>query len=121
MKKIETDKAPKAIGPYSQGIAAGNFVFTSGQIPSDPSCTLREQTHQVIDSLEAILAEAGCKLTDVVRVDVFLKNLKDDFVPMNEEYAKRFNGAVAPVRQTIEVSQLPKGAIIEMSCIAIKP
>lgn len=118
MKKIETEKAPSAIGPYSQGVEVGDFVFTSGQIPKNQTGTLREQTHDVIDSLEAILEAAGCGLADAVRVDVFLTNLKDDFHAMNEEYAKRFNGPVAPARQTIEVSALPKQSIIEISCIA---
>ncbi len=126
LMKIETENAPKAIGPYSQGISAAQFVFTSGQIPLDPVTgnlvegDIRKQTHRVIDSLEAILAAAGCSLGHVVRVDIFLKNLKDDFAAMNEEYAKRFEGFIPPARQTVEVSQLPKGADIEISCIAIK-
>lgn len=126
LMKIETENAPKAIGPYSQGVAAAHFVFTSGQIPLDLQTgnliegDIRLQTNRVIDSLEAILEAAGCTLGHVVRVDIFLKNLKEDFAAVNEEYAKRFNGFVAPARQTIEVSALPKGASIEMSCIAIK-
>jgi 2-iminobutanoate/2-iminopropanoate deaminase len=126
IKKVETPGAPKALGPYSQGIIAGkgeSLVFVSGQLPIDPGTgklvegDIRIFTKQVIDNLEAILLAAGSSLELVVRTDVFLKDLKN-FSMMNEEYAKRF-GQPAPARQTIQVSDLPLGAPIEISCIAV--
>jgi 2-iminobutanoate/2-iminopropanoate deaminase len=128
MKKIETIHAPKAIGPYSQGIIIpekSNLIFISGQMPVDPATgkmvegDIRMLTHRVIDNLEAILIAGGSSLEKVVRTDVFLKELKRDFVAMNEEYAKRFKQPIPPVRQTIQVSELPLGALIEISCIAV--
>lgn len=129
LKKIETKEAPKALGPYSQGIAlveARPTIFVSGQLPIDPSTgklitsDIKAMTKQVIDHLEAILKSAGSGLEWVVRTDVFLKDLKD-FVAMNEEYAKRFKGETVPARQTIQVADLPMGSPIEISCIAIQP
>ncbi len=126
-KKLQTDAAPKAVGPYSQGIAvsgAKEFIFVSGQVPLDPKTgkmvegDIRVLAHRVIDNIEAILNAAGSDLKDVVRVDIFLKDLKRDFGAMNEEYAKRFTGA--PARQTIQVPELPLGALIEISCVAVK-
>lgn len=128
-KKIETSGAPKAIGPYSQGISVesnARLLFISGQLPVNPETgqivegDIQAKTHQVIKNLEAILNAAGSGLEDVVRTDVFLKDLKNDFKPMNEEYAKFFNGNAPPARQTIQVSELPMGAPIEISCIAIR-
>lgn len=126
MKKIETSKAPKAIGPYSQGIIVGpgtSLAFVSGQLPVDPETgkliegDIKALTKRVIDNIEAILLAGGSSLQRVVRTDVFLKDLKD-FAMMNEEYAKRFNLAAAPARQTVQVSELPMGSRIEISCIA---
>lgn len=128
-EKVETADAPRAIGPYSQAIfvkAANGLIFVSGQLPIDPKTgKLREGdikvlTKQVIDNLEAILKEGGSRLQNVVRTDVFLKDLKKDFAGMNEEYAKRFNGLTAPARQTIQVADLPMGSPVEISCIAFK-
>lgn len=125
--KIETSQAPKALGPYSQGIAVSEprpMVFVSGQLPIDPKTgkfvegTIQALTKQVIDNLEAVLREGGSSLELVVRTDVFLKDLKD-FAAMNEEYAKRFNGKITPARQTIQVADLPMGSPIEISCIAL--
>lgn len=125
-KKIETSKAPKALGPYSQAVALQEgrpLLFVSGQLPIDPKTgtlitgDMRILTKQVIDNLEEILHAGGSSLDRVVRVDVFLKDLKD-FAAMNEEYAKRFNGSVTPARQTIQVADLPLGSPIEISCIA---
>lgn len=126
-KKIETNDAPKAIGPYSQGVSIpmrGELLFISGQLPIDPkTVTLIEgdivrQTHRVIDNLEAILEKAGSNLKCVLRTDIFLKNLKQDFQLVNQEYAKRFCTQPEPARQTVEVSDLPLGSLIEISCIA---
>jgi 2-iminobutanoate/2-iminopropanoate deaminase len=126
MKKVETTNAPKALGPYSQGIVlsqARPLVFVSGQLPIDPKTgkliegDIKALTKQVIDNLEAVLKEGGSRLDLVLRTDVFLKDLKD-FASMNEEYAKRFTGSVAPARQTIQAAALPMGSLIEISCIA---
>jgi len=127
--QIKTTAAPQAMGPYSQGILVeGNphWIFVSGQVPIDPATgklvtgAITVLTDRVIDNIEAILKEAGSSLQQVVRVDVFLKDLKNDFNPMNEVYAQRFGGSVHPARQTVQVSELPLGAPIEISCIAFK-
>lgn len=125
-KKIETLNAPKALGPYSQGVAlteACRLIFVSGQLPINPKTgkfiegDIKEMTRQVIDNLEAILKEGGSRLDLVLRTDVFLKDM-NDFASMNEEYAKRFNGNSTPARQTIQAAALPMGSPIEISCIA---
>lgn len=127
LKKIETEHAPKALGPYSQGVVlteAGRLIFVSGQLPIDSKTgkliegDIKAMTKQVIDNLEAILQEGGSNLNLVLRTDVFLKDL-NDFASMNEEYAKRFNGSITPARQTIQVAALPLGSPIEISCIAV--
>ena len=123
MKSVETVKAPAAIGPYSQAVRSGDFVFVSGQVPIDPASGLVvaggivEQTNRVIDNLEAVLFAAGSSIEHVVKTEVFLKNMTD-FAAMNEVYANRFTGKVKPARATVEVSRLPKDAIVEISCIA---
>lgn len=128
LKKIETAKAPKALGPYSQAIeapTANSMVFVSGQLPIDPATghliegDIKTLTKQVIANLEAILSESGYSLSSVVRTDVFLQDLKD-FAAFNEEYAKHFHGNITPARQTIQVAALPLGSPIEISCIAVK-
>ena len=128
LNKIETPDAPKALGPYSQGIALNSrqdLIFVSGQLPIDPKTgklivgDIRLLTKQVIDNLDAVLRAGGSRLDLVVRTDVFLKDLKD-FAAMNEEYAKRFIGSTPPARQTIQVADLPMGSQIEISCIAVK-
>jgi 2-iminobutanoate/2-iminopropanoate deaminase len=121
-KKIETQQAPQAIGPYSQAVASPPFLFISGQLPLDPVTgklvegDIRLQVNRVLDNLEAILIAAGCSFQDVVRCDVFLKDL-NDFAILNQEYAKRFNRSVPPARQTVQV-RLPLDALVEISCIA---
>lgn len=126
MKKVTTDPALKAIGPYSQAViipSNSQLVFVSGQLPVDTkSGTLIEGniqilTSQVIDNIEEILLAAGSSLKNVIRTDVFLTDLKE-FSKMNEIYSKRFTGAVLPVRQTVQVAALPIGSPIEISCIA---
>jgi 2-iminobutanoate/2-iminopropanoate deaminase len=122
---IRTEHAPKAIGPYNQGISAGPFVFTSGQIGMDPATGtlveggIKEQTERTLGNVAAVLEAAGCTLADVTLSTVYLKDM-DDFAPMNEVYAKFFTEA-APGRATVEVSRLPKDALVEVSCIAVKP
>ncbi|MEN2984837.1 MAG: RidA family protein [Dictyoglomaceae bacterium] len=118
-----TNKAPKAIGPYSQAIKVGNFIFISGQIPIDPNTgeviegDIREQTKRVLENIKGILESVSCSLNNVIKTTVFLKNL-DDFSAMNEIYATYFPEN-PPARSTIEVSRLPKGVSIEIEAIAI--
>src|SRR5262245_18160782 len=128
LKKIKTDKAPSAIGPYSQAIVVqGNhsLVFVSGQLPIDPKTgeliqgDIKALTKQTLDNIEAILIASSSSLYNVVKTEVFLKDLKRDFDGMNEEYAKRFNPQTPPSRQTIQIADLPKGSSIEISCIAL--
>lgn len=126
MKKvIATAKAPSAIGPYSQGIAAsGKMVFVSGQIPIDPATgafaadDIKGQTEQSLKNVGAILAEAGFGYEDVVKTTVLLADIAD-FGPMNEVYAKYFTGD-CPARAAFAVKGLPKGALVEIEAIAVK-
>ena len=123
MKRIvKTNKAPQAIGPYSQGVIAGNFLFISGQIAIDPdknemiSGTIEEQAEQVLKNIGAILNEAGLTYDNVVKTTVYLTDL-NDFGKMNEVYARFFKNN-PPARAAIQVSKLPKGAKIEIEAIA---
>ncbi len=124
MKRVETEHAPKAIGPYSQAVAAGPFLFISGQLPVDPETgkivegSIQSQTKQVINNLEAILAVEGLSFKDVVKTEVFLKDMQD-FPEMNAVYAERFNHPIKPARVTIQAAKLPMDARIEISCIAL--
>lgn len=125
MKVIYSKKAPKAIGPYSQAILAGRFLFLSGQIPIDPekneivSDNFKEQVMQVLKNIEAILEEAGARKEDVIKTTIFLKDL-NNFKEFNEIY-ENFFGEHKPVRSTIEVSNLPKNSKIEIEVIALIP
>jgi 2-iminobutanoate/2-iminopropanoate deaminase len=120
---ISTTDAPRAIGPYSQGIKAGGFVFVSGQVAFDPATgkliegDVRAQTERVLKNITAILDAAGSSLDQVVKCTVFLKNM-EDFVPMNEVYATFFP-TEPPARATVEVSKLPKDMLVEIDCIAL--
>ncbi len=124
-EKIATAHAPAAIGPYSQAIRLGNLVFTAGQVALDPATQqmvaggISEQTTQVLENLKAILESAGSSLAQVLKATVFLKNF-DDFAKMNEVYAKYLapEGALAPARSTVEVSRLPKDALVEIELVA---
>ncbi|MBS0604005.1 MAG: hypothetical protein JSS60_03090 [Verrucomicrobia bacterium] len=122
---VDTANAPKAIGPYSQAIAAGPYLFLSGQIPIDPSVgkvtdsTIEGQTKQVIDNIEAILASEGLSLLDVVRCDVYLKDMQD-FPEMNAIYAERFSHAAKPARTTIQAAKLPLDSRVEITCVAYR-
>ncbi len=124
MQKVETRDAPKAIGPYSQGVIAGSFLFVSGQIPLDPETgkvvgpTIQEQTRRVFANIEAILQEAGLGFEDVVKAEVYLKNM-DDFQAVNAIYAETFHHPVKPARQAMQVGRLPMDVLIEISCIAL--
>jgi 2-iminobutanoate/2-iminopropanoate deaminase len=124
LQKIETNQAPKAIGPYSQAVLVNNCLYISGQLGINPTTGKLEkddvliQVNRVLDNLEAILKEAGGSFLNVVRCDVFLKDL-NDFTIVNEAYGKRFSQPTSPARQTIQVSRLPLDALVEISCIAI--
>lgn len=116
--------APEPIGPYSQAIASGNMLFISGQIaiqkPSGNLVTgnIEDETHQVMQNLEAILQAAGMDFTHVVKSTIFLKDM-NNFPKVNEVYGKRFSQN-PPARETVEVSRLPKDVNVEISCIAVK-
>lgn len=122
---VQTQDAPAPVGPYNQAIAAtGTLLFVAGQIPLDPKTgemvgtgDIEAQTKQVMANLQAILAKAGASFNDVVKTTVFLADL-NDFVAMNGIYAQSFDEATAPARATVEVSRLPKGALVEIECIA---
>ena len=122
MKKIHTDKAPAAIGPYVQGKIVGNLLFASGQVPLSPETgqvigtTIEEQTQQVLKNISAILTEAGTDFDHVVKTTCFLSDI-DDFVPFNEVYATAFKSDF-PARSAVEVARLPKDVNIEIEVIA---
>jgi 2-iminobutanoate/2-iminopropanoate deaminase len=122
---ISTPDAPKAIGAYSQGVRANGLVFTAGQVAFDPKTQqivdgdISAQTERVMQNLSAILTAAGCGMQDVIRSTVFLKNM-DDFAAMNAVYTKYFSTA-PPARSTVEVSRLPKNALVEIDMIAVAP
>lgn len=120
MKIVSTEKAPAAIGPYSQAMITGDLVFTSGQIAINPatgelSGDIHEQTEQVMKNLQAVLAEAGCEMTDVIKTTCFLNDI-NDFAAFNAIYAKYFTGK--PARSCVAVEALPKGALCEVEVIA---
>lgn len=125
MKKIFTNDAPKAIGPYSHAMQSGNLVFCSGQTPLNPTTmliegvTVTEQTTLVLTNLEAVLIAAGCTRSNVLKTSVFLKNFAD-FEKMNKAY-EAFFGDHKPARTTVEVSRLPREALVEIECIAEVP
>ena len=120
MKIIQTPNAPAAIGPYSQAIAVGDLLFTSGQIPLRADGTLLEgditvQTTQVLANLKAVIEAAGANLNKVVKTTVFLKSL-DDFVAMNKVYGDTF-GSHTPTRSTVQVAKLPRDVLVEIEAI----
>ncbi len=122
MDKISTDKAPSAIGPYSQAVRAGQFVFCSGQIGIDPAtgkfigADIESQTRQVMQNLRRVLTAAGLDLNHVTKTTIFLANL-EDFSSVNEIYGAEF-GEHKPARATVQVAGLPLGALIEIECVA---
>lgn len=121
MQIIHTDKAPQAIGPYSQAVKMGDLLFTSGQIPLKPDGTLllgsvEEQTHQVFANLKAVLEAAGTSLSQVVKATVFIKNM-DDFSRINEIYGTYFT-TQPPARSCVEVARLPKDVALEIEVVA---
>jgi 2-iminobutanoate/2-iminopropanoate deaminase len=122
-KVIQTEKAPKAIGPYSQAIQAGNFLFLSGQIPLDPKTgelvkgDIRKQTQQVLENIKGVLESQGLGMEDIVKVTIFLKDI-GNFNQVNEVYATHFPSS-PPARSTVEVAKLPRDADIEIEAIAL--
>lgn len=125
LKTVKTDKAPAAIGPYSQGIIANGFLFTAGQIALDPATgqvitgDVTAQTERVLRNLTEVLAAAGASWNDVVKTSVFLHDM-NDFPAVNETYA-RLVGQARPARSTVQVSGLPRGVLIEIDAIALIP
>lgn len=123
---IVTDRAPAAIGPYSQAVRVGDLVFTSGQIPLDPKTGemvqggIEAEVRQVLDNLTAVLAAAGCAWSDVVRSTIYLADL-GDFALVNRMYGERVADGVLPARSTVQVAKLPRGAAVEIDLIAHLP
>lgn len=123
MKVISTNKAPAAIGPYSQALDLGEMLFLSGQIPVNPETgimpeSIEEQTKQSLSNVKGILEEAGLSMDNVVKATVFLSDL-NDFVAMNQVYESFFKEPF-PTRSCVQVAAIPKGAKVEIECIAVK-
>ena len=125
LRTTRTDRAPAPVGPYSQAVVAGDFVFCAGQIALDPASgelvgksDVRAQTRRVLDNLAAVLMEADSSLDHVTKTTVFLVDMSD-FAAMNEVYAERFGGH-RPARSTVPVGALPRGAKVEIECIAVR-
>lgn len=123
--KIQTSEAPAAIGPYSQAIRCGQFLYASGQIPLDPATgeivgsNVQEQTERVFQNMQAVLASAGGSLANIVKTTVFLASM-GDFKAMNEIYARYFAGTeLLPARSTVEVAELPRQVLVEIEYVAV--
>ncbi|WP_072150330.1 RidA family protein [Candidatus Kryptobacter tengchongensis] len=123
-KIVYTEKAPKPVGPYSQAVIAGDFIFTAGQIPIDPKTNqvvqgdIKEQTKQVLENLKAVLEASGATFDDVVKVTVYMRDL-NEFSAMNEIYSEYFKNS-PPARTTVEVSRLPRDVKVEIDLIAVR-
>jgi 2-iminobutanoate/2-iminopropanoate deaminase len=123
---VSTGRAPRPVGPYSQAVVAGEWIFASGQIPLDPGSgalvegEIEAQTERVLANLRAVLETAGASLADVVRTTVFLSDL-DDFQRMNAVYARHFTTSPFPARSTIQAARLPLGVKVEIDAIARRP
>ena len=123
IQTVSTEKAPKALGPYSQALRAGGFIWCSGQIPINPATnsieavTIEEQTRQVITNLKNVLETAGVSLANVVKTTVFIKDM-NDFAALNGVYAEMF-GDTKPARSCVEVARLPKDVKVEIECVAV--
>lgn len=123
-KKINTEKAPGAIGPYSQAVELEGLVYTSGQLGIDPATGelaqgVEAQTRMALENVKAILAEAGLEMTSIIKTLVFIKDMQD-FSKVNTIYAEYINGPVLPARSCVEVAALPKGGLVEIEVIAKK-
>ena len=123
IETITSENAPKALGPYSQALKTGGFIFCSGQIPINPAtnmveaATIEEQTRQAIANLKNVLEKAGSSLANVVKTTVFIKDM-NDFAALNAVYAEMF-GQTKPARSCVEVARLPKDVKVEIECIAL--
>ena len=123
-KKVTTNEAPSAIGPYSQAIVAGGFVHCSGQIALDPKTgqliagMITEQTERALENLKAVLAASGSDMSKVVKTTVYLVSM-EDFGAMNKVYGRFFSGEATPARSTVGINQLPRNALVEIDCVAI--
>jgi 2-iminobutanoate/2-iminopropanoate deaminase len=122
LTRIQTDKAPAAIGPYSQAVKVGNMVYTSGQIPMTPDGELvtgdiHDQVRQILNNLEKVLEEAGSSLQQIIKTTIYLTDM-DDFIAVNTVYGEYFSGAY-PARTTVAVKTLPKNVDVEIDAIAI--
>ena len=123
IETVSSEHAPQALGPYSQALKAGGFVWCSGQIPINPATqkidavTIEDQTRQVIQNLKAVLEKAGSSLSKVVKTTVFIKDM-NDFAALNGVYAEMF-GAARPARSCVEVARLPKDVKVEIECVAV--
>lgn len=124
IKTVSTEKAPKALGPYSQALRAGGFIWCSGQIPINPATntieatTIEDQTRQAISNLSNVLEAAGSSLANVVKTTVFIKDM-NDFAALNGVYAEMF-GDTKPARSCVEVARLPKDVKVEIECVAVE-
>ena len=122
-RSIQTTNAPAAIGPYSQAIDTGNMLFVSGQLPIEPitmtlATGIQNQTKQSLENIQQIILAAGYEINDIVKCTVFLKNM-NEFALMNESYQHFFN-THKPARAAVEVARLPKDALVEIECIAVR-
>ena len=123
-KKIDTSKAPGALGPYSQAVEIDNLVYTSGQLGICPKSGelkegVKEQTRQALENVKAILEEAGLGMNNIIKTLVFIQDM-NDFAAVNEVYAEYINGPVLPARSCVEVAKLPKGGLVEVEAVAVK-
>lgn len=123
-KKLNTSKAPGALGPYSQAVEIDNLVYTSGQLGICPESGnladgVKAQTKQALENVKAILAEAGLGMNNIIKTLVFIQDM-NDFGAVNEVYAEYINGDVLPARSCVEVAKLPKGGLVEIEVIALK-
>jgi 2-iminobutanoate/2-iminopropanoate deaminase len=122
--KIHTTQAPAAIGPYSQAIRVGNFIYTSGQVALDPITgelvgdDIQTQTHRALQNLQAVLTSAGSSLNNVIKTTIFLTRMSD-FQAMNAIYGSYFTGDSLPSRTTVAVAELPRQALVEIECVAL--
>jgi 2-iminobutanoate/2-iminopropanoate deaminase len=122
---VHTTAAPAAIGPYAQAVAAGPYLFASGQIPIDPATGqlvgggIEAQTRQVMANIAAVLAAAGLSFADVLKTTIFLTDM-NDFAALNAVYAESFDGGPVPARSTVAVAALPRGAAVEIDVVALR-
>jgi 2-iminobutanoate/2-iminopropanoate deaminase len=122
--QISTSNAPGAIGPYSQAIRCGQFIYTSGQVALDPvsgeliGTDVQTQTHRVLQNLQAVLNSAGTSLSKVIKTTVFLVHMSD-FQAMNAVYASYFSDGIPPARSTVAVAELPRKSLVEIECVAL--